>query len=92
MSTKSSNFGSSQFTAQKKAFLDVSVSICPYCGSPYADASWYATELAADVECGTCGKIWNPNQSKVDRILLEFTLDEDKKVIAVKKRGINEER
>jgi len=70
----------------KKAFLDVTVSICPHCGTPYADASWYAIELGCDVDCGVCGRRWNPKASSVDRILLEFLLDEDGKVIEVKKK------
>jgi Zn ribbon nucleic-acid-binding protein len=71
---------------QKKAFLDVAVSVCPYCGAPYADASWYVIELGCDVECGACGMIWNLKASEVDRILLEFLLDENGKVIKVKKK------
>ncbi len=71
---------------QKKAFLDVAVSICPYCGTPYADASWYVIELGSDVECGVCGRIWNPKGSKVDRFLLEFMLNENAKVVEVKKK------
>ena len=71
---------------QKKAFLDVTVSICPYCGTPYADASWYAIELASDVDCGMCGKTWNPKTSRVDRFLLEFLIDKNGKVREVKKK------
>ena len=37
---------------KKKAFLDVSVSVRPYCGALYADANWYVIGLASDVECG----------------------------------------
>jgi len=69
----------------KKAFLDVAVSICPYCGTPYADASWYVLELESDVDCGVCGRTWNPKRFKVDRILLEFNLDEQGNVLDVKK-------
>jgi hypothetical protein len=68
-----------------KAFLDVAVSICPYCGTPYADASWYVVGLGSDVECGMCGRIWNPKTCKVDRILLEFVLDDEGNVKSVKK-------
>ncbi|MCK4732996.1 MAG: hypothetical protein KAT65_11120 [Methanophagales archaeon] len=49
---------------QKKAFLDVAVSICPHCGTPYADASWYTIEFGCDVECGVCGRSWNPKNVK----------------------------
>ena len=71
---------------QKKAFLDVTVSICPYCGAAYADASWYVIKLGSDVECGRCGRTWNPKTTRVDRILLEFVLDESGKVVAVNKK------
>jgi Zn ribbon nucleic-acid-binding protein len=71
---------------QKKAFLDVAVSICPHCGTPYADASWYSIELDCDVECGACGRSWSPKTSNADRLLLEFLLNENGKVIKVKKK------
>jgi hypothetical protein len=70
---------------QEKAFLDVTVSLCPYCGAPYADASWYVMELGSDVECGTCGQTWNPKSYKSDRILVAFELDESGTVARVKK-------
>jgi hypothetical protein len=70
---------------QEKAFLDVTVSLCPYCGAPYADASWYVMELGSDVECGTCGRTWNPKSYKSDRILVAFELDESGTVARVKK-------
>ncbi|ODS37288.1 MAG: hypothetical protein A7316_01850 [Candidatus Altiarchaeales archaeon WOR_SM1_86-2] len=60
---------------KKKAYLDVSISACPGCGMLYADASWYAIELGADVECGKCGAEWNPGKHKTDRVLIEFALD-----------------
>jgi NMD protein affecting ribosome stability and mRNA decay len=69
----------------KKAFLDVTVSRCPHCGAPYADASWYVMELGSDVECGVCERTWNPKTFKTDRILVEFVLDDEGTVIAVKK-------
>ncbi|MBN1762327.1 MAG: hypothetical protein JW878_04520 [Methanomicrobia archaeon] len=69
----------------KKAYLDVTVSICPHCGAPYADASWYALELGSDVECGVCGRTWNPKTCKVDRILVEIELDDEGNVAAVRK-------
>lgn len=75
---------------QKKAFLDVAVSICPHCGTPYADASWYAIELGCDVECGVCGRSMNPKTSNADRFLLEFLLDANGKVIEVKKNKYKE--
>ena len=71
---------------QKKAFLDVAVSICPHCGTSYADASWYSIELGCDVECGVCGRSWSPKTSYADRFLLEFLLDANGKVIEVKKK------
>jgi NMD protein affecting ribosome stability and mRNA decay len=71
--------------AHKKAYLDITVSICPHCGAPYADASWYVMELGSDVDCGVCGRTWNPKTYKVDRILVEFELTEEGTVAAVKK-------
>ena len=71
--------------ANKKAFLDVSISICPYCGTPYADASWYI-KLRSEIECGKCRRNWNPSKSIIDRILLKFSLDENGKVIDVRKK------
>ena len=76
---------------RKKAFLDVTVSLCPYCGAPYADASWYVTEMGSDVECGTCGQTWNPKTYKRDRILVAFELDESGTVIGVTKERQLEE-
>ncbi len=72
--------------SKKKAYLDVAVSICPHCGAPYADASWYVMELGSDVECGTCGRTWNPKSHKVERFLIEFIMDENGKVVALNKR------
>ena len=71
--------------AQKTAFLDVTISVCPYCGTPYADASWYVIELASDVQCGVCGRTWNPGGHKTDRILVEFLLTKEGTVADVKK-------
>lgn len=69
-------------------FLDVAVCICPHCGTPYADASWYVIEMGSDVECGVCRKTWNPKRYKVDRIMLEFVLDEQGRVLEVKKERL----
>ena len=75
---------------KKKAFLDVSVSICPHCKTPYADASWYTIDVASDIDCGVCGNCWNPKTSQVDRFLLEFLLDKDDNVIDIKKIHIGD--
>lgn len=75
----------SPLSKTKKAYLDVTVCICPHCDAPYADASWYALELGSDVECGVCGRTWNPKTCKVDRVLLEFKLDDEGNVAAVRK-------
>ena len=71
----------------KTAFLDVTISVCPYCGTPYADASWYVIELASDVQCGVCGRTWHPQRYKTDRILVEFAVDEAGKTVGVKKKA-----
>lgn len=73
---------------QKKAFLDVTVSVCPSCRTPYVEASWYAIELSSDIQCGVCGNIWNLKALKFDRFLLEFSLDNKGKIIDIKKRKI----
>ncbi|HDS44973.1 MAG TPA: hypothetical protein ENN68_02560 [Methanomicrobia archaeon] len=70
---------------RNKAFLDVTVSLCPYCGAPYADASWYVMVLGSDVECCSCGRTWNPKSYKRDRILVAFELDESGIVMRVNK-------
>ncbi|UCD14647.1 MAG: hypothetical protein JSW60_04295 [Thermoplasmatales archaeon] len=75
---------------KKKAFLDVSISICPRYKAPYADASWYAISLASNIDCGVCGNSWSPKKSQVDRLLLEFLLDKDGNVIDIKKKQIED--
>jgi transcription elongation factor Elf1 len=69
----------------KKAYLDTSVFRCPRCDFPYAEASWYAVEIASDMECGNCGHTFNPAKFLTDRITVEFTLDDRGKVKTLKK-------
>jgi hypothetical protein len=64
------------------ASLDVSIVQCPHCRAHYAEASWYAVELASDLEC-RCGKTFNPVNNLRDRILVEFFLDDKGKVKTV---------
>ena len=71
---------------KKKAYLDVCISICPYCETVYADASWYMIGLESDINCGECGNSYNPKTSKVNRFVLEFLLDAYSNVIQVKKK------
>jgi len=73
---------------QKRAFLDVIVSVCPSCKTPYVEASWYAIGLSSDIQCGVCGNIWNLKALQIDRILLEFSLDNKGKIMDIKKRKI----
>jgi len=56
-------------------WLDVSVFRCPECGRFYADASWYAVELGADIECGDCHHVFNTKRRLVDRVMLRFKVD-----------------
>lgn len=58
----------------EKAWLDISILQCPYCGRFYADASWYVVELGAEIECGVCHNSFNTRKAIKDRVLLEFTL------------------
>jgi len=67
-----------------KTWLDVSVLRCPNCGRHYVEASWYVVEMEADIECGECGKEFNGKKNALDRVLLEFEIDEDGKLKNVK--------
>ena len=63
-----------------KAWLDVAVLRCPNCGHYYVDASWYVVEMESDVECGECGTTFNSKKNATGRVMLEFQIDEDKKM------------
>ena len=65
----------------EKVWLDVSVFRCPECGRFYADASWYAVELGADIECGDCHRVFNTKRRLVDRVMLRFKIDEKGKML-----------
>ena len=56
----------------EKAWLDVAIFRCPSCGRLYAEAAWYAVELEASIECGTCGAEFCPSDTLLDRVMLEF--------------------
>jgi len=58
----------------EKAWLDVAVIRCPVCGRYYVEASWYAVELGADIECGDCGTEFNSKKYVIDRLMLEFEI------------------
>ena len=66
-----------------KAWLDVAVFRCPACGRFYVDASWYAVALESDIECGVCHTSFNAKKELKDRVLLEFTIDENGKACEV---------
>ena len=61
--------------AVEKAWLDVAVFRCPRCGRIYAEAAWYAVEIGADIECGSCGAEFNPTSTLLDRVMLEFSIE-----------------
>ncbi|RLI22143.1 hypothetical protein DRO54_01830 [Candidatus Bathyarchaeota archaeon] len=61
------------------AWLDVTIMKCPNCGRYYAEASWYAIDMASDIECGECGYTFNSKRSAVDRVLIEFELNHEEK-------------
>jgi hypothetical protein len=69
----------------EKAYLDVTIFKCPECGISYAEASWYAIEIASDIECGKCHQIFNPLTSMSDRVTVEFALDSEGRVKELKK-------
>ena len=60
----------------EKAWLDVAIFRCPACGRIYAEAAWYAVEIGADIECGSCGAEFNPRDTLLDRVMLEFSVEE----------------
>ncbi len=62
----------------EKAWLDVALFRCPSCGRCYVEASWYAVEIGADIECGFCGAEFNPREHLLDRVMLEFEIEGDK--------------
>lgn len=64
----------------EKAWLDITVIRCPVCGRYYAEASWYAIELGADVECGECGTEFNSKKHVTDRLMLEFQISKEGKI------------
>jgi len=65
---------------REKAWLDITVIRCPVCGRYYAEASWYAIELGADVECGECGTEFNSKKHVTDRLMLEFQISKEGKI------------
>ena len=64
----------------EKAWLDVAIFRCPKCGRLYAEAAWYAVEIGADIECGSCGAEFNPKNTLLDRVMLEFSIERGKVV------------
>jgi hypothetical protein len=65
----------------ERAWLDVSVFRCPECGRFYVDASWYAVELEADIECGDCHRVFNTKRQLVDHVMLRFKISEKGKML-----------
>ncbi|MEM1589327.1 MAG: hypothetical protein QXZ68_00250 [Candidatus Bathyarchaeia archaeon] len=63
-----------------RAWMDVTVLRCPSCGRFYMEASWYVVEMEADIQCGECGEEFNSKRNALDRVLLEFHLNEDGKI------------
>ncbi|HYA22198.1 MAG TPA: hypothetical protein VEG31_03390 [Thermoproteota archaeon] len=66
-----------------EAWLDVSAFSCPQCHMCYVEASWYASEIGSDVECGRCHATFNTKKNLTDRVLLRFQLDEQGKLVNV---------
>ncbi|MEM3596822.1 MAG: hypothetical protein QXJ53_01640 [Candidatus Bathyarchaeia archaeon] len=67
-----------------KAYLDVAVLRCPDCGRFYVDASWYVIEMESDIKCGSCKAEFNSKKNAMDRVLLEFQVDDNGKIEKVK--------
>ncbi|MEM2419656.1 MAG: hypothetical protein QXL38_01560 [Candidatus Bathyarchaeia archaeon] len=69
---------------EMKAWLDVAVLRCPNCGRLYVEASWYAVEMEADIECSECNKEFNSKKNMLSRTLLEFHLNEKGEIQSVR--------
>jgi DNA-directed RNA polymerase subunit RPC12/RpoP len=67
-----------------RAWLDVAIIRCQHCGHYFVDASWYVVEMESDIECGYCGREFNSKKNAVDRVMLEFQIDDDGKAQSVK--------
>ncbi len=67
-----------------KTWLDATLLCCPNCGRYYVDVSWYVMEMESDIECGSCGIEFNSKKNVKDRVLLEFQVDENGKMLTVK--------
>jgi len=67
-----------------RAWLDVSIIQCPWCGRYFADTSWYVTELESDIECGKCHKTFNTKKQLTDRVMVKFRIDEKGKTLEAK--------
>ena len=65
----------------ERGWLDVSVFRCPQCGRCYVDASWYVVELESDIECASCHAVFNTKNHVTDRVMLEFKIDAEGKVL-----------
>ncbi len=61
-----------------EAWLDVALVKCPKCGKLYVDAAWYCAEIGADVECSVCGETFNTKSNLLDRVLVKFSVENDK--------------
>jgi hypothetical protein len=49
----------------------------------YVEASWYASEIGSDVECGRCHRAFNTKKNLTDRALLRFQLDGQGTMVSV---------
>jgi len=64
----------------KEAWFDISLIRCPYCGTYYAEASWYVVSLESDLECGKCRKSFNSKKHATDRVMVRFKLDQEGRI------------
>jgi hypothetical protein len=64
-------------------WLDVAVMRCPNCDKYHVEASWYIIELESDIQCGRCQTEFNGKENAIDRVLLEFDIDEEGKMKSV---------
>jgi len=68
----------------ERAWLDVSIIQCPWCGRYLADASWYVAELESDIGCRKCHKTFSTKKQLTDHVMLEFKIDQKGKTLEAK--------
>ncbi len=77
----------SKSESEKITFFDMAVAVCPECSTPVAESGWYGIDMASDVECYSCGEVFNMKKCAVDRATLTVVLSKNGKI---KRLGVEE--